>query len=107
MEPLKVLLRKEDDGRFVEVGTVLERNGKSLVVQVSDGRTLEHQLAKGEITPPKGSFVHLLRTNPEAVARVLEEQPTIIDKQLLAEAGKGLTAKQLKQRLNGVTPDLV
>lgn len=108
MEKPKVLLRKEPTGSFHEVGLVLSRQGKRLTLQMPDGSTLEHQLVpRDEMTPDQGSFHHVLRTAPEAVAQALSDRPERIFKQLLHESKKALGARDLKDRLQDFPTDLV
>jgi hypothetical protein len=103
----RVLLCRDENDRYLEVGLVLQRSGKALTVTLPNGETIDRELRPGELTPQKGSFIHLWRTDPLAVEQALEQEPAVVYKQLLLEAKGGLNARALKDKLSELRPDLV
>lgn len=107
MNSQKVLLRKDQHGRYHEIGIVLEQQGKLLRVGLPDGTTVDHERSQGEVTPDRGSFIHLLRLDPAAVRQALAERPTLVYKRLLLDAGKAMSARQMKDKLGDHEAQLV
>ncbi len=108
MEKDKVLLRKDAAGVYREIGRVALRQGKQLTLLLPDGSTTTHLLVTGrEMTPDRGSFHHVLRVATHEIERALFESPERIFKQLLYEASKPLSAKELKDRLKDLPQALV
>jgi len=101
-----VLLRRDGDARYRQVGQIQQRHGRELTLVLEDGSTCEHRLADGEMTPVEGSFIHLLRVAPQVVEATLTKSPERIYKQLLCDAGSPMSARQLKDKLSDFTPEL-
>ncbi|WP_051275963.1 hypothetical protein [Marmoricola sp. URHB0036] len=104
----QVLLRRTEDGAFVEIAPVVSRGtGKELVIRNSDGSEQAHVRATNEIVVERGSVLHSLRVAPGAVRQALRDRPAELFKQMLAEAGKPTKASALKSRLHGIDSRLV
>lgn len=107
MKRQKVLVRRQPDGSFNEVGIVTSSQGTALTLELDDGTEVSHERTKDELTPDRWSLAHLQRVAPAAVRQALAESPHTVFKQILAESRKAMRAAELKARLEDADPSLL
>jgi molecular chaperone GrpE (heat shock protein) len=106
--PDRVLLRKSTDGRYVEVGVLVERiKGKTWRLVLPDGSEVDHDIQPSEAFPERGSIGHRLRVDPEGLASALDASPGDVFMEVLSTFPKGAKAAQLKDALTGLDRRLV
>ncbi|WP_299926132.1 hypothetical protein [uncultured Nocardioides sp.] len=106
--PDRVLLRKSTDGRYVEVGVLVERiKGKTWRLVLPDGSEIDHDIQASEAFAERGSIAHRLRTEPDLVASDLDASPERVFVQVLSTFPKGAKAADLKNALIGIDRRLV